>query len=165
MTSRILRSIVLVSALATSACGGGESNLSAARDLVGTWKTTVPVTVFLEVPDWCLSGPSRVSQDWTVTWVITPGVDENHVAVQMSFATANTQVLAGCPDTGVIPEVSPMFLTGTISAATLKLKNGADDAGTFTFTTHNLQGDLDYTWCAAFCQREYTQNRELILTR
>ena len=58
-----------------------------------------------------------------------------------------------------------MFLTGTISSSRLTLKMGSQVVGNFTFTNNIMQGDLDYLWCAGFCQVEYTQNREFILAR
>lgn len=148
------------------ACGGSNDGaLSAARDLAGTWKTSIPVAVYFKT-DWCTPSPSLVaSQDWNATWVITPGADDNTVNVQMNFSTSNSHVIAGCPDTGVVPEVSPMFLTGTISSSHLTLKMDSQVVGDFTFTNNNMQGDLNYLWCAGFCQVEYTQNRELILAR
>ena len=166
--SRIV-TVALGIALVT-ACGGGDSpggggNLSPARNLAGTWKTNFPVTVYIKT-DWCGATTSLVaSQSWAVTWVITPGADDNTVNIQMNFGTSNSKVLAGCPDTGVTPEVSPMFLTGTVSSSALTLKKGTQVVGDFTFTTDNLQGNFDYPWCAAFCQEEYTQNREFILAR
>ena len=165
--TRMRKIAAVLGVTALSACGGGSSDgaLSAARDLAGTWKTNLPVSVYFKT-DWCTPAPSLVaSQDWNVTWVITPGVDDNTVNVQMNFSTSNFQLIAGCPDTGVTPEVSPMFLTGTISSSRLTLKMGSQVVGNFTFTNNIMQGDLDYLWCAAFCQVEYTQNRELILTR
>jgi hypothetical protein len=151
----------------TAACGGSEASgpLSPARNLAGTWKTSIPATVYFDT-DFCTDPASlAVTQDWAVTWVITPGATDNAVNVQMTFATSNTQRINGCPGTGVVPEVSPMFLTGNVSSTTLTLTNGSDPFGTFTFTTDILQGNMDYEWCMVYCQREYTQNRSLILLR
>lgn len=149
-------------------CGGGgdDGPLSPARQLAGTWKTSIPVNVKFDT-EWCNSPAMALaeSQDWDVTWVVTAGATENQVNVAMTFARSNRKTIAGCPDTGVVPEVSPMFLTGNISAATLTLKNAGVPAGTFTFTTDIMQGDFDYKWCAVYCQREYTTNRTFILRR
>lgn len=158
--------LVVFALLAACGGGGGGSDsgpLSPARDLPGTWKTTFPATVYFAT-EWCEPTLSLVaSQDWDVTWVITPGANDNTVNIQMTFATSNFQVLAGCPDTGVVPEVSPMFLTGNVSGTRLTLKHGTEVLGDFDFTSYNIQGDFDYTWCAFDCQREYTTNRSLIL--
>jgi len=160
-----MRDVALVSVVLVAAAGCSDSSgpLSAARNLVGTWKTAFPVTVYFD-NDWCTSSPSTVfSQSWDATWVITKGADDNTVNIQMNFSTSNNQVIAGCPDTGVVPEVSPMFLTGNISGTRLTLMAGQDSAGVFDFTSDNIQGDFDYTWCAAFCQREHSANRTFIL--
>jgi hypothetical protein len=161
------RALAVSFLLLIAACGGSEASgpLSPARNLSGTWKTVAPARVNFDT-DFCTDPASLMAtQDWAVTWVITPGATDNAVNVQMSFAASNTQRIDGCPGTGVVPEVSPMFLTGNISAATLTLRNGSDPFGTFTFTTDNLQGDMDYEWCMVYCQREYTQSRTFILLR
>jgi hypothetical protein len=166
-----VRRLAVAVLLVAAGCGGGDSGggdsgpLSPARQLAGTWKTSLPVTIYFDT-DWCTPTPSPVaSQQWTVTWVVTPGANDNTVDVEMRFATASTQVIAGCPGTGVVPEVSPMFLTGNVSAATLTLRKGSDELGTFTFTSDILQGDFDYSFCIVYCQSEYSRNREFILRR
>ena len=166
ITAKLRVTVATIGIALVTACGGSDgANLSPARNLVGTWKTPFPVTVYFKT-DWCGSSTSLVaSQSWNVTWVITPGADDNTVNIQMNFTASNFQNIAGCPDTGVVPEVSPLFLTGTVSSAALSLKNGSQAAGDFTFTSDNLQGNFDYPWCAAYCQEEYTQNREFILAR
>ncbi|HET8722749.1 MAG TPA: hypothetical protein VFM53_01005 [Anaeromyxobacteraceae bacterium] len=166
MQSRTLTASVLAALALTAGCGGSDTGpLSPARNLAGTWKMDVPVTVYFDT-DFCTPAPSLVaSQAWNATWVITPGLDDNTVYIQMTFSTSNSQILHGCPGTGVVPEVSPMFLTGNVSAATLTVRNGNDPVGTFTFTDWNLQGDFDYSFCLLYCQREYTQNRSFILRK
>ncbi len=162
------RAIALATLVAlVSGCGGSDTSgpLTPARNLVGTWKTNISPTVFFDT-EWCGSTLAlAASQTWAVTWIITPGVDENTVNVEMRFAASNSRVIAGCPDTGVVPEVSPMFFTANVSSSALTLKKGSDVAGQFTFTTDILQGNFDYTWCAIYCQREYTTNRTMILLR
>lgn|GEM_PF-1258358 len=157
----------------TLACGGAGSNaaavpLSPARNLAGTWKTTVPVRVNYKT-DFCTFG---VLQDvswvpWAVTFVITPGADDNHVIVDMSFQTGTTTIVNDCggSGTGAVPEVSPMFLTGAISSTNLVLYNGTTQVGNFNFTTDNLTGTFDYTWSMVYTQEEYTATNGFILTR
>lgn len=146
-------------------CSDTSGPLTPARNLVGTWTMSFPATVYFD-NDWCTSSPTTVfSQDWNATWVITKGANDNTVDVQMNFSTANNQVINGCPDTGVVPEVSPLFLTGNISGSRLTLYEGQDSAGVFDFTSDNIQGDFDYTWCMAYCQREHSENRTFILNK
>jgi hypothetical protein len=160
MRAVALASVVLVIA---AGCSDSSGPLSAARNLVGTWTTAFPVPVYFD-NTWCSSSPTTVlSQDWDATWVITKGDNDNTVNIQMNFSTSNSQNLGGCPDTGVVPEVSPLFLTGNISGSKMTLMAGQDSAGVFDFTTDNIQGDFDYTWCELDCQREHSENRTFIL--
>lgn len=166
MTEKLRGLALAVLVVAASGCGGTDSGpLTPARNIAGTWKTSIPVKVFFDT-DFCTPDLSLVaSQDWDVTWVITPGADDNSVNVSMSFAGTNWQLIAGCPGAGVVPEVPPMQFTGNVSSTTLTLNKGSEAVGTFTFTTDILQGDLDYQWCMVYCQREYTTGRTLILRR
>jgi hypothetical protein len=158
--------LALVATLGLVGCGGSESGpLTPARNLVGTWRTAIPPTVYFDT-DFCSSSLSLVgSQTWDVTWVVTPGADDNTVNVEMGFGASNWRQIAGCPGSGVVPEVSPISFTGNVSSSSLTLRSGTDPAGTFAFTTDVIQGDLDTTWCMAYCQREYTTDRTLILLR
>lgn len=139
--------------------------LTSARDLVGTWKTRFASTVYYDT-DWCTDEPSRVaSQPWNVSFVITPGTDDNHVNVEMSFTTGGFTVINGCPGTGIVPEVSPLNFTGTVSASKLILSSGTQAVGEFNYTTDILTGTFDYTWSMVYAQRDYTATNALILLR
>ncbi len=163
---RKLPSVVLLAvAFLAAGCGGGGGPLSAARNLVGTWKASAPATVNFET-DFCTTNLSLVaSQGWTVTLDITAGANDNSVNVQMAFVTSNSQIIAGCPSTGVTPEVSPMYLTGNISGTRLDLSDGLTPVASFSFTTDQMTGTLDYAWCMAFCQRDYTAANAIVLRR
>ena len=166
-TLRMLLSVVLLGVTLVAAGCGGEAGgpLSPARSLIGTWKASAPATVNFET-DFCTADLSLVaSQGWTVSLEVTAGADENSVNVQMTFAAANSQIISGCPGTGVVPEVSPMFLTGNVSGTRLDVKSGATPVGSFVFTTDHMTGTLDYSWCIAFCQREYTAANAIVLRR
>ncbi len=159
--------LVVALVVLLAGCGGSTESgpLSPARNLAGTWKMDLPVTVSFDT-DFCTPTPTLVAtQDWNATWIVTPGLDDNSVYVEMRFSTSNGHVVAGCPGTGVVPEVSPLFLRGNVSGATLTLQYGTDRFGTFTFTDWNMQGDLDYSFCLAYCQREYTTGRTFILRK
>lgn len=139
--------------------------LTAARDLIGTWQTRIPTTVYYAT-DWCGWEPALVaSQPWNVSFVITAGADGNHVNVEMRFSTGTFTVINGCPGTGIVPEVSPMFFTGTISSSKLILSSGTQVVGEFNFTTDILTGTFDYSWSMVYAQRDYTATNSLILLR
>ncbi len=166
MLRRVPTILLGLAVIVVAGCKTGSGPLNPARDLVGTWKTTFPVTVYFD-DEWCTSSLSRVaSQVWDVTWVVTRrSTNADSLDVKMTFGTSNFQNLGGCPDTGVVPEVSPMFLTGYVNGDRLTLMSGQTPAGSFSFTTDNIQGDFDYTWCAGDCQREYSADRTFILNK
>lgn len=139
--------------------------LTAARSLVGTWKTAFPVTVYFKT-DWCGRGLSLVaSQPWNVTFTVTRGQDDNHVSVDMDFTTSAFTTINGCPGTGIVPEVPPLTFAGLISSSNLVLSRGTKVVGEFNFTTDILTGTFDYTWTAVYSQEEYTATNALILIR
>jgi hypothetical protein len=107
------------------------------------------------------------TQPWTVTWVITPGADENHVYIQMTFTkgTFAPVTSTACTSPILVPEVSPMYLTGIISSTRMNLYYGTVPAGTFNFTTDILTGTFDYTYSGVYLQREYSATNGMILSR
>lgn len=172
MAFRRMVPIALLTSLAlTLACGGADSTsntpLTPARNLAGTWKTSVPVRVNFQT-DFCNFGTlENVEwQNWTVTFVITPGAGDNDVWVDMSFQTGSfTPITHSCPYTGAYSEPSPMTLTGTISSTNLLLYKGTDQVGNFNFTTDILTGTFDYTYHGVYDQREYTATNAFILMK
>lgn len=165
---------LIVLSLAWS-CGGGAGGsttpvLTPARPLVGTWKAALPATVNFST-DSCSNALNTMtlagSQPWTATFIITAGSDENHVYIQMTFTRGTyTPVPAtACSSPILVPEVSPMFLTGVISSTRLTLYNGTTSAGVFNFTTDILTGTFDYTWTGIYSQREYTASNGMTLLR
>ena len=141
-----------------------------ARTLIGTWKAASPTTVTFST-DSCGNVLNTMTlagtQPWMVTFVITAGSDESHVYVQMAFTkgTITPVAASACSSPILVPEVSPMFLTGVISATRLTLYSGNTSAGVFNFTTDSLTGTFDYTWTGIYSQREYTALNGMALTR
>lgn len=153
-----------------SPAGSPSGTLPPARNLLGTWKAAAPTTVTFST-DSCGNALNTMTlagtQPWMVTFVITAGSDENHVFVQMSFTKGAVTPVAvsACASPILVPEVSPMFLTGVISSTRLTLYSGNTSAGVFTFTTDTLTGTFDYTWTGIYSQREYTAANGMILTK
>lgn len=166
--SPTLLSTMLGLALVMNGCGSGsdaEGPLTPARNIAGTWKASAPATVKFET-DFCTSDLSLVaSQGWTITLDVRAGANENAVDVAMSFATSGSEIISGCPGTGVVPEVSPMVLTGNVSGTRLELRSGTIPVANFNFTTDIMTGVLDYSWCSVYCQREYTEANAVVLRR
>jgi hypothetical protein len=167
---RMIRIVLLMGLAFTMACGGGSSSggpLTPARNLAGTWKTSIPVRVTFQT-DFCNFGTLEdvLWQTWAVTFVVTPGVGDNEVLVDMSFqAGPFTPIAHSCPTAGAFAEPSPISLRGTISSTNLVLRQGATQVANFNFTTSILTGTFDYTYQGVYDQREYTAPNTLILLK
>ena len=164
----LLSSVLLSLSVVMSGCGSSsdsEGPLTPARSIVGTWKASAPSTVKFDT-DFCTADLSLVaSQGWTITLDIRAGANENSVDAAMSFVTSGAEIISGCPGTGVVPEVSPLLLTGNVSGTRLELRTGTTPVAKFNFTTDIMTGYLDYSWCSAYCQREYTDANAIVLRR
>jgi len=165
-TGLILLSLVGIFFI-TDGCNSSSNTLSAARNISGTWTMLTPVTV--NISNDYLTGDTtlKVTQKWDIVFVITSGADENHVNVTMTFAVSNSTIIDnnGGLGTGVIPEVSPQYLTGVISSTTLTLYSGTKQFGKFDFISNSMQGTIDYTWTSVWSQREYTDTNAVILRK
>ena len=84
-----------------------------------------------------------------MTWKITETSDENVVNVEFSFTVSNRQLVSG---SGYTPDVSLMFLTGTIRGTRLTLTTGGGQfsesrtVGEFSFTTDIITGTWSDHW-------------------
>jgi len=149
-------------------CNSNSNPLSAARNIIGTWTMSTPATVNIKT-DFCDFSTMKlmVTQKWNIVFVITSGADENHVNVEMTFATSNSTIVDDCGGmgTGVVPEVSPQFLTGVISSTTLTLWNGTMQFGKFDFISNSMQGTINYTWTSGWSQQVYTDTNAVILRK
>jgi hypothetical protein len=174
---RPLVALVFLSLVWSCGGAGGSANapaLPAARTsaptLIGTWKASVPTTISFST-DSCSNAPTTMTlagtEPWTVLWVITAGADENHVNVQMTFTRgAFTSVTpTACASPILVPEASPMDLSGVISSSQLKLYYGTTPAGVFNLTTDTLTGTFDYTYTGIYSQRECSATNGMVLLR
>ncbi len=149
------------------------SLLSPARNLIGTWKTSIPVTFYYQ-SDFCngMNGvPETTAQaSWTMTWVITKyNGDSNKVNISLNYSTSNYQtVQSSCNggSDGYVPLVTPDGMVGTISSSSL---NAVDDNNGITFkgnfTTHNITGTWNMWDCILYCTGTYTNTNALILNK
>ena len=143
--------------------------LTPARNLEGTWKTAFPVKFYIKT-DFDTFGELKDvgSENRTMTWIITATSDENVVDVEVYFTVSNRQLVTG---SGYTPDVSPMFLKGTISGTRLTLKTGGSQlsdsrtVGEFSFTTDIITGTWNDHWSMVYEQEIYTTTNSLILTR
>lgn len=152
---------------------GYGTTLTPARNLVGTWKTSFPVTFYIQTDfDGMASELQDVaSEERMVTWIITEGDSENTVYIEQRFTSSNwrsyvTPENPYYPSTGYVPNVSPSFLTGIISGTRLTVMSGNRIVGEFSFTSDIIHGTWDDSETILFSrQRVYTAPENLILTR
>lgn len=143
------------------------ANLSPARKLVGTWKTTIPVKFFIKT-DFCSGALELVaSEKREVTFIITEVTgNENEVNIECRYSSTDFIVLnQNCTNgTGYVPDVSPTFLKGEISSSQLNVKNYSGKlVCSISFTTDLMEGTWDDSWCAVYCQEVYTDAKALKL--
>ena len=137
--------------------------LTAARKLEGTWKTAFPVTFYIKTDYETFGELQDVGKEnRTMTWTITATNDENTVNIEVRFTTSNRQLIS---DSGYTPDVSPMFLTGTISGTRLTLKTGDRTVGEFSFITDIITGTWSDHWNMVYEQEVYTATNGLTFTR
>ena len=137
--------------------------LSPARNLEGTWKTTFPIAFYIKTDFETFGELQDVgTENRTMTWIITATNSENTVNVEVYFTASNRQLVA---DSGYTPDVSPMFLTGTISETRLTLKTGDRTICECNFTTDIITGTWSDYWSMVYEQEVYTKTNSLILTR
>lgn len=152
---------VLCAGLFTGCKKGDPAVLSPARDISGTWVTPIKVTFHIKT-DFCTPALADVAtQQRLVTWEITKLTDTT-VYIQQTFTGSNFTVTnpACGGSSGYTPDVSPNFYTGVINSTTLSIYSGKNLVGSFTFTTTQMEGNWDDSWCIAFCQEVYTVNKE-----
>ena len=141
--------------------------LSPARNIAGTWKGTFGTKFYLQT-NLYTDYISFVSQDRIYTMVITADkTNENKVNITATYTSSNSvQLTTDYLYSGLIPEVQPMYLYGTISSTSLILSNGNGvQFATMSFTTDLMQGTWDQTLCGAYCQRAYCETNQLKLYR
>ena len=140
-----------------------STSLTPARNLEGTWKTAFPVKFYIKTDFETFGELKDVgSESRTMTWIIIGTSEENVVGVEVSFTVSNRQLVSG---SGYTPDVSPMFLTGTISGTRLTLTTGGRTVGEFSFTTDVITGTWSDHWSMVYEQEVYTATNSLTLTR
>lgn len=168
-TTLAVAAIFLLGACGASEKGTLAAALTPARNLKGTWKTTIPVT-FNYQTDFCAGKETVAAADWTVTWVITPvSGNENEVDIQMTYSTANyRRVPSSCGNfsTGYVPLVSPQFMRATVSSTSLTI-NKPSDGLTYngSFTTDLMEGTWVHWECIVYCTGEFTGTNQLKMMR
>lgn len=167
----ISKKIYIISCLLlfVQSCSKEDSNnLTPARDIIGTWKTSFTVPHKIKTDFYSFNLEDVATQDRLVTLIITSGADDNNVNVEYRYTGSNFKnINANCTSgTGYTPDVSPTFYKGVISGTRLSVQNSKKkEIGTFTFTTSLMQGTWKDEWCLGFCQTVYTDTNQLKLMK
>lgn len=157
---------------AAGSCSGilPTEPLSPARSIAGTWTTPFPVPMNYQT-DVCTGARQNVARaTWSVTWVITAiAGTSNGIDVEMRFSRSAASPLSGICSDGArlwVPEVSPLFMTGTISSSTLQLYNLTTHAAfDGNLTTNNITGTFGLWDCQIYCSGEQSDPLKFILTK
>jgi hypothetical protein len=144
--------------------------LTPTRDIEGTWKTTFPTTFAIATDYATFEQLEDVgSEDRSMTWTITATDQENLLRVDVVFSYSNRQLIA---DSGYIPDVSMMQLTGIVNGTQLTLIKGdvgpikqVDSVGAFTFTSNQMEGTWHDHWTGVYEQNVYTSTNGLKLVK
>jgi hypothetical protein len=138
-----------------------QPTLTPMRDLTGTWKTSFTTKFNIQI-----DGSDVGYENRTMTWIITPTNEDSEVNVEVTFTGTGRQLVA---DSGYTPDVSPMFLLGTISGTRLTLSADQDfynaPVGEFTFTNDVITGTWHDHWTMLYEQNVYTATDGLVLAR
>ncbi|MBI2407401.1 MAG: hypothetical protein HYV19_03760 [Gemmatimonadetes bacterium] len=158
-----------IAACAKNDLTGSGGPLTPARNLAGTWKNAIPITVYYQT-DFCSNRKETIGQaDWLVTFVITKTSDPNTVNVSMSATSSNfvrTSSSCGNGSNGYVPNVWPTTLTGNVSSTSLVATQstwGMTYDG--SFTTDLMQGTWNHWECIVYCTGEYTETNAMKLIR
>lgn len=147
---------------------GGSSGLSAARQLKGTWKTTVAST-FYYYSDACGTYSRVAKTQIGMQWNITETGD-NTVDIELyKTGSSSVQLLVSQNCALYVPLVTPVSLKGTISSSQLTIKDSkARIVGSFSITTDNLAGDFSSAfdkYCGIYCTGMDTDSKAVILVK
>jgi len=151
--------------------GQSGTPLTAAADLVGTWRTNFAATYYYSTDDFSngVNGATLndvASESRQVTWVITPGADANTVNIVQNYTSSNTQQLVAGALYTPQPNWPDVNYTGEISSSSLTVKSGNTNVGYFTFTSSNISGAWDEdSGTIIYTQHVRTNANGLILTK
>ena len=143
--------------------------LSPARQLAGTWTSPAPIPINLQ-SSYCNDGRENVGKTtWNVTWIITEREGtSNGIDVEMRFTNSGfVRVASSCGSTtGWVPEPSPMFMQGTVSASSIQLYNLSTKAAfDGNLTTNNITGTFGLWSCQIYCAGEQSESQKFVMTK
>ena len=144
-----------------------QGTLTAARKIEGTWRTNLPIKFYIKT-DFCTGVLEDVAMENRDVTMKIKATGDNYVDITMSFLTSNFSIVnQNCNNnnTGYVPDVSPMFLKGTISSTELTISDSNNQTfGVFTFTTDLMEGTWNDSWCMVYCQNVYTETNQFKLS-
>ena len=141
-----------------------ENNPAETEDhLVGTYQTADPVLIKIQT-DFCSSGMEDVATiKWDITWKIVKTTTENVYQVTMTYVSSDFTVTnSSCTNgVGYAPEPTPMYLTATVNGNEITIEYAGDIIGTYDDEGTSIVGDIEYSYCYAYCQKIYTDIDEV----
>lgn len=126
----------------------------------------MPIKFYIKT-DFCTGVLEDVAMDNRDVTMEIKETGDNSIDIIMSFFTSNFSITnENCDNSsGYTPDVSPMFLQGSISSTKLTISNSDNQVlGIFNFTTDLMEGTWDDSWCMLYCQNVYTKTNQLKLT-
>lgn len=147
-----------------------DAPLSPARQLAGTWTSPMAIPINIQ-SSFCNGGRENVGKTtWNVTWIVTERQGtSNGIDVEMRFTNSGfVKVTSSCGSntTGWVPEPSPLFMQGTVSASKIQLYNlNTKAAFDGNLTTNNIAGTFGLWSCQIYCAGEQSESQKFVMTR
>ncbi|MEO0288526.1 MAG: hypothetical protein ABIN00_02710 [candidate division WOR-3 bacterium] len=136
--------------------------LSPVRDIIGIWETTYPVKVYYETDYNNFTGTLEpvAYEYWDIEMKISQTFSSNEVDIEWKYTRSGFTPLVD--ETGVVPEPSPIHLTGTINGTRIYLSKYDDPAfGELNYLTDLMEGFIDYLYTGVYSQRIYCNPNDL----
>ncbi len=151
--------ILIAVAIATSlpsigGGGGGAGNIS------GTWTGTADFNIATDANTFDGTLEYFGYETREVTWVITS--QSSGFEIEYTYDLISRDLQDGSM---YVPDVTPTYLTGTLSGSTLTVEMDGRVVGTFAVDGNTMTGTWDDEWAMLYAQRVYTDANSLVLTK
>lgn len=138
----------------TSTGGGGVGNIS------GTWVGTANFNIATDANTFDGTLEYFGYETRAVTWEITPQSGGYEIEYTYNLISRNLQ-----EGSMYVPDVTPIYLSATLSGSTLTVETDGRVVGTFTVSGNTMTGTWDDEWAMIYTQRVYTETNGLTLTK
>ncbi len=152
----LLLLIIAVIAMAVGSGGGGEGG----GGLAGTWVGTADFNIATDANTFDGTLEYFGYETRAVTWTITAQSGGYEIEYTYDLVSRNLQ-----DGSMYVPDVTPIYLSGTLSGSTLTVETDGRVVGTFTLNGNTVTGTWDDDWTMLYRQRVYTDTDGLTLTK